>query len=485
MDRFREALEFCKLEDLGCEGDKFTWRNNNHRWENYIQERLDRAAANEEWRSKFHVYRVVNGDHMHSDHRPVIVSFRDEGGRGGGEDMMNRGRPNFKFEARWFEEEHCDKLVKEAWREAMTEGGLSTKEGLKQVASKLQHWSTNTLGCLEKRVKKAKKEVERWRRMAVSKEKVAGEEVARYRLELLEEQVNTFWKQRAHTNWLQKGDKNTTFFHSRVKDRRRVNTIGNLKMQHGRWAVKEEEKKDHITNYFSQLFRSGGVVDHSAILTSVECKVTRDMNYDLLRDFSPEEVKAALDEIGDLKAPGEDGMPAVFYKHYWEDVGVKITRDVLAFLNGGAMPEDWNNTSITLIPKMKILIVSKICGKEAFAAVKLDMSKAYDRVEWHFLEAMMLKMGFQRRFVELIMQCVTTVKYRVKVNGDLTDEMVPTRGLRQGDLLSPYLFLLCAEAFSSLLRKAEDDNLIQGVKICPLAPSISHLLFADDSLILF
>jgi hypothetical protein len=118
---------------------------------------------------------------------------------------------------------------------------------------------------------------------------------------------------------------------------------------------------------------------------------------------------------------------------------------------------------------------------EAFAAVKLDMSKAYDRVEWHFLEAMMLKLGFHRRFVAIVMRCVTTVKYRIKVNGDLTDEIIPSRGLRQGDPLSPYLFLLCAEAFSSLLKKAEEDNLIQGVRICPNAPSVSHLLFADDS----
>jgi len=119
-----------------------------------------------------------------------------------------------------------------------------------------------------------------------------------------------------------------------------------------------------------------------------------------------------------------------------------------------------------------------------YAAIKLDMSKAYDRVEWCFLEKMMQHLGFNEQWISLIMECVTIVKYQVKVNGELTNSFTPERGLRQGDPLSPYLFLLCAEAFSALLKKGEADGLIAGVKVCHGAPSISHLLFADDSLVL-
>jgi len=227
-------------------------------------------------------------------------------------------------------------------------------------------------------------------------------------------------------------------------------------------------------------------------------------------------------------------------------IGEKVTKEVLDVLNGGLIPEGWNETTIVLIPKVKnpdklkdlrpislcnviykivskalanrlkqilpevispaqsafvpgrlisdnILIAYELThymkqkkkGKEGYAAVKLDMSKAYDRVEWHFLAQMMEKLEFHQRWINVVMKCVSSVSYKIRVNGELTEAFKPERGLRQGDPLSPYLFLLCAEGFSALLQRAEEIRMMRGVKVCPRAPSVSHLLFADDSLILF
>jgi hypothetical protein len=93
-------------------------------------------------------------------------------------------------------------------------------------------------------------------------------------------------------------------------------------------------------------------------------------------------------------------------------------------------------------------------------------------------------LGFHPEVVELLMACVKSVKYKVRYNDQETEGFNPTRGLRQGDPLSPYLFLICAEGLSSLLAHQEEVRGIEGVKVCRNAPSVSHLLFADDSLIL-
>lgn len=134
--------------------------------------------------------------------------------------------------------------------------------------------------------------------------------------------------------------------------------------------------------------------------------------------------------------------------------------------------------------EMTHYLQNKRRGSEGYLALKLDMSKAYDRVEWDFAEAMLRKLGFNVELVHILMKCVRLVKYRIEVNGELTKVFTQQRGLRQGDPLSPYLFLICAEAFSSLLHHAEGTNMIQGIQICNGAQSISHLLFAYDSLIL-
>ena len=91
------------------------------------------------------------------------------------------------------------------------------------------------------------------------------------------------------------------------------------------------------------------------------------------------------------------------------------------------------------------LRTNKSC-KEKFLAIKTDMSKAYDRVEWSFLQRLPLKMGFSMELVALMMQCISSVSYKVLLNGQPKGLIVPERGSRQGDSLSQYLFILCTEA---------------------------------------
>lgn len=111
------------------------------------------------------------------------------------------------------------------------------------------------------------------------------------------------------------------------------------------------------------------------------------------------------------------------------------------------------------------------------------MAKAYDRVEWSYLQGMMLKLGFPIRFVHTIMICVTSVSFSVRVNGNLLKSFKPSRGIRQEDPISPYLFLICSEGLSCLLRSVGLVHLAKSMRVGIHAPWISYLLFAGDCIV--
>ena len=116
--------------------------------------------------------------------------------------------------------------------------------------------------------------------------------------------------------------------------------------------------------------------------------------------------------------------------------------------------------------------------KKGFMALKMDMSKAYDRVEWIFLEKILLKMGFQASWVAMIMECISTISYFILVNGEPPKGIItPSRDLRQGDPLSPFLFLFCAEGLNAILRKLARDGEIKGFSLCRNGPKVTRLFF--------
>ena len=268
------------------------------------------------------------------------------------------------------------------------------------------------------------------------------------------------------------------------------------------------------------------------------------MQQTLTSNFTTNEIKAALFQMGPTKAPWPDGMDALFFQKFWHIVGTTVVNAVLDYFNFGIMSPDINHTHIVLIPKIKspekmfdfqpislcnviykiifkvlanrlkqvfpniisptqsafvlgrlitdnVLVAYKTLhtmhsrkkGKKGALALKLDISKAYDRVEWQFLQGIMARLGFPMTWINWVMGCITTPSFSILINGKPFGHINPFRGLCQGDPSSPYLFLLCAEGFTSLLVKAEMDRRVKGVAICRGAPTISNLMFADDSIL--
>lgn len=125
----------------------------------------------------------------------------------------------------------------------------------------------------------------------------------------------------------------------------------------------------------------------------------------------------------------------------------------------------------------------KTKGKRGCVAIKLFMLKAYDRIEWDFVKVMLFLMGFPKGFINVIMKCVSTVSYQILIIGKLSRAFSSGKGLSQGNPLSPYLFILCANVLSGLISKEVSLHNINGLKVARNACIISHLFFMDDNVL--
>ncbi|KAL0355322.1 UNVERIFIED_CONTAM: putative mitochondrial protein [Sesamum radiatum] len=439
---FRECLADCNLNDLGCRGSWFTWCNRRESPQT-ISERLDRACCNDEWSSLFPKADVTHIHEACSDHAAVFLSTDGDSTLG-----AKPKRSRFRFEAAWVRSEDCKTVIEKAWKSEI--GSNPTKGLMHKIRScrlDLLQWNRSSFGHISGRIKELNEQLNLDTNKEITDTVRRRHDRLRTELEELLERVETMWKQRGKALWLKEGDRNISFFHATATERRQRQEIKKLKRSDGTIVEREYDIQQVILEYFSTMFSStrpnSGVIDE--IVACLEPKVSEAMNEDLLRPFTSEEVKLALDAMHPLKSPGPDDNVLVAYEvnHY---------------------------------------LAHKYQGNSGHVSLKLDLSKAYDRVEWYFLERVLLRLGFDSRFVELIMMCVTSVSFSFMLNGMPFENLQPGRGLRQGDPLSPYLFLFCTEAFSGMIRQAE-EGAIHGVRVCRNGPRVTHLLFADDTLI--
>ncbi|KAL2938369.1 LINE-1 retrotransposable element ORF2 protein [Bienertia sinuspersici] len=536
IEDFQAMLDKWELKDLGYLGTWYTWERGVS-VSTRVRERLDRFVGSTTWCSLFPGYEVTHLMRYKSDHMPTLL-------RAYMGDERRRRKPKwFKFETCWLLEESCESVVREVWEQAWDCNVVGKVAG---VARGLRNWSSNKFDGLGKQIKEVEGALKVAQRKPITQE--SCEECIKLEriLDDLNEKHEAYWYLRSRVAEVKDGDKNTKYFHHKASQRRRRNEIKGLFDEEGGWKTEATDLENIFCNYYGNLFASGSPTEanFNKVLEHVKPSITGDMNERLLKPYTKDEVFGALCEMLPCKAPGPDGMHAIFYQKFWHIVGEDVTKYVSKILHEGCFPEEVNNTNVALIPKVKqpttaaefrpislcnvlYKLVSKCIvrrlkdilveiitenqsafvpgrliidnalitlelfhsmkkrsrSRKGYMAVKLDMSKAYDRVEWGFLRQLLLKMGFDGRWVNLIMSCVSTVKYSFVINGEVCGSVTPTRGLRQGDPLSPYLFIIVADAFSYMLYEKVRSGHIHGAKASHRGPKVSYLLFADDSLL--
>ena len=354
-------------------------------------------------------------------------------------------------------------------------------------------------------------------------------------------QEEMYWGQRSRLKWLQYGDKNSQFFHATTVQRRDRNRIAKIKDADGNWVEGQEGVTNVVLDHYQGIYSASSTIGVETCLATIPRKITHEMNDDLCKKVTDEEITKAMRSLGKLKAPGGDGLNGIFYQNQWDVVGDCVIKAIKDFFLNGSLPTEISETQVVLIPKVlrpedvgqyrpisccdfvykiisRILVVrlkkfmndiispyqnafvgerqiqdnivithealhtlkqnGKI-SKNSFIA-KVDMSKAYDRLERGFVEECLKAFGFCHQWIRWTMACIKGVTYRFKINSIPSRPLVPQRGLRQGDPLSPYIFIIAMEALSSLLKKAKTEGRIQGISLARTAPRLSHLFFADD-----
>ncbi|KAG7537667.1 Ribonuclease H domain [Arabidopsis suecica] len=524
---FRSFVAQNGLWDVKHSGNHFSWRG--WRYDYFIKSRLDRSLANCSWFEAFPAGRCEYLRFEGSDHRP-LVTFLD--------DSIRKNKGAFRFDRRLTDNEEIRCIVDQAWKSHQEDSVLGK---LNRCRAQIIKWTKAQNANSSKLIKEAQEALEG----ALSASSPDQSLISTYTssLEKLYREEELFWRQRSRIQWLQSGDRNSAFFHAATRARRAINNVSVIEDDYGHEFHDEDQIAQTISTYYQAIFTAGPRSSNHVVEEALEPKVTLEMNSQLTVTPTQLEIKEAVFSIHPDKAPGPDGFSSGFYQSFWDIIGEDVCMDIRSFLDSSFLSQRLNETHIRMIPKITgprkvsdyrpialctvhYKIIAKILSKRlqpllsnlisinqsAFVAnraitdnvlithevlhylrtseakvrcsmaVKTDMSKAYDRIEWPFLEAVLKRLGFNEKWTSWIMACVCSVSYSFLVKGTPKGQVIPSRGLRQGDPLSPYLFILCTEVLSGLCHRAQRHGVLPGIKVAKGSPPINHLLFADDTM---
>ena len=533
MVDFNECMNFIEVQDINKNGLHFSW-NQKLNGNNGILKKLDRVLGNFKFIEDFPDVYANFQPYRISDHCPMIVNFPFK--------KKFKVRP-FKFVNALTLLEDFIPTVEKAWNtpvEGFDMFRLCQKlKILKKPLRKLLFGQGSYAG----KVQKCREDLDRVQ-TDLDKDPNNGDlrsEEGLYMQAFLNacKEEEMVLKQRAKVQWLKERDSNSAYFHKVVRGKINKNRVETILGNDGNWKEGDEAYKQ-IVNYFSGYL---GVDSEVCPINNpedlFENKLNQEQALDIVKEITCEEIKAAVFDIDDDKAPGPDGYSSKFFKAAWVIVGEDFCKAVKEFFCKKKILKEINATAIALVPKVQTpgrvgdyrpiaccnvvyKCISKIIVKRirdylkflvsdnqsvfipgrsildnvllsqelvkgyhidrgyARCALKVDIQKAYDSVNWKFLQNILVNFGFHNSMISWIMNCVSTSSFMININGNFHGYFQGKRGLRLGCPLSPYLFTLVMEVFNLMLKRTIHENV--GFKYhwrCS-AQKITHLCFADD-----
>lgn len=534
---FQHWTDSNNLFHIPTKGAVYTW-DNCRSGRMHIKRRLDRAVCNHDLIDNCSSISCMTLIKHKSDHHPLLLDIKTE---------EHSFASSFKFMNMWSLHKDCRPLIEQCWNESVVGCPmmrLSTK--LKNLKSKLKTWNKEVYGNIHEHVHSAETNLQLIQNLINTNGHTDAllnqEKEANVQLEEALKKQEIFWKDKARVNWHIHGDRNTRYFHRVTKIKNKTKIISSLR--NGNDILTEPSSiADHMVSHYKCLFSANNVLQDSLLVEEVIPNlIDPQINTILTQIPTPEEIKHAVFDMNKDGAPGPDGFGAGFFQEYWEVINSDVIAATTQFFTTGWLLPGFNSNTIVLIPKnsnadtidqyrpialanFKFKIISKVLAdrlasilpnivskeqrgfirgrnikdcisltseaintldKTCFGgnlALKIDVSKAFDTLDWGFLLKVLRGFGFNSTFCHWIETILRSAMISISINGSQQGYFACKRGVRQGDPLSPLLFCLAEEVLSRGISKLVDKgemDLISSSRGCQVP---SHCFYADDLMI--
>nr|GEU33284.1 hypothetical protein [Tanacetum cinerariifolium] len=481
--RFNNFIFNAGLVDFQLEGYSFTWAHHSAT----KMSKLDRFLVSHGFISCFPYISAVCLDRHLSDHRPILLR----------EVFTDYGATPFHLYHSWFSFQGFDQMVSHVWHSICLNyrnDMIRFKKKLQILKKELHVFVTDMkkkqMGCVNE-LKTNLSDID-----TILDQVGISDDILLARTEYMNLLLDTKaavgrdYIQKAKIKWVVEGDENSKNFHGIVNRKRASLAVKGI-MVDGDWVDDPSRVKNEFRDHFNSRFQDPGTC-HGKLNFTFPNRLTSDQETELENPISKDEIRDAVWGCGENISPGPDGFTFEFFRKYWQVVGIDFCLAVEWFFDHASFAIGCYSSFIALISKsldLKFvndfrpinLIGARCRVKNQCAMVfKVDFAKAYDSIRWDYLIDVIHSFRFGAIWCSWIRGCLTSSMASILVNGSPTFEFQFHRGLKQGDPLAPYLFILVMESLHLSFTRIIDAGMFTGVMI-DSSVMISHLFYADDT----